>query len=335
MTIRVNWVRAFAQLRAWPLGCSSEEIARMTPREAFELWRQLNEMREAMSGLGGSGEAKVVSPKKEEASEPVKSPGMPNAKKRGIKIINGISFEKYACWDPTPGELFEEAIGKNPDNNPFCVPRSVLKERWYSMVVEFGNKGMLVPLGVPQDNNDEAVRDFFDMSWGENSRIFNAIKSAVENESESDGRGALRGLAKAGDLKSYGLSEGQLEVAGTGFYDHLRECAKRILTTETEMGFDSNVTKEESELVEIVDTDENGEPLEVAVAVFADDTRMDFPKGCKFTPDNHIEDGKVKQVRLRARPPLRDGKLGTAFFVPRGCNKEFIRTAIKRLELGV
>lgn len=34
----VDWDAAFSRLRSWPLYCSDEDIGRMTPRQTFELW---------------------------------------------------------------------------------------------------------------------------------------------------------------------------------------------------------------------------------------------------------------------------------------------------------
>lgn len=65
-------------------------------------------------------------------------------------------------------------------------------------------------------------------------------------------------------------------------------------------------------------------------AIFSDGTELKFPETVKFAPDNHAENGRVIQVRLRATP-----ENGPSILIPRNVTKEYIATVIERLIKGV
>lgn len=220
--MKMNWARAFDQLKMWPMCCSAEEIAKQTPRESFGLWRQLNEMRKALESVADPEKAARESPPARKDAEPSPSPMKPKKEGQGMSIIGGVNFSQYECMKPTQSEKDEVAAGRNPDLNPFCLPRGIARQRTYAMVREFASQGQLEHLGV-KANNEEAMRDWIDIAWAENSRIFDAVKAAVTAMPEHLGREALDGMKRAGDLGNYKAPP------GVDLYDHLRECAERSL----------------------------------------------------------------------------------------------------------
>lgn len=70
-----------------------------------------------------------------------------------------------------------------------------------------------------------------------------------------------------------------------------------------------------------------------AIAFFSDETTLQFPKGTTFAEDNHCDPSapdKVVQVRLIVHPPK-----GAHFWIPRGCTKEYVKSALRRIERGI
>lgn len=103
------------------------------------------------------------------------------------------------------------------------------------------------------------------------------------------------------------------------------------------MGFSKkdSIISDDAMLIDIADLDENGEPVEVAVASFSDGDTLNFPKGCRFPVDNyHGKDGDV-QLRLRATMPPVDGKFQPTVLIPQYCTKTYVKDCIKRLQKGV
>jgi hypothetical protein len=85
--------------------------------------------------------------------------------------------------------------------------------------------------------------------------------------------------------------------------------------------------------VTLNEVDSSGDP---AFAIMSDGSRIEFPKGLKFTADNFRDNGKVHQLRLRITQPLVDGKpKGPSILLPKGVNKEYLLKVLERLELGV
>lgn len=70
---------------------------------------------------------------------------------------------KYECWKPLPGE-------KEEPENPFIVPREVVKERTFTLMYEVAKRG-----GFPQrvrvvnDGPDmDQLQDYFEEVWAAN-----------------------------------------------------------------------------------------------------------------------------------------------------------------------
>jgi hypothetical protein len=91
----------------------------------------------------------------------------------------------------------------------------------------------------------------------------------------------------------------------------------------------------EPALKEVVDLDEDNKPLPVAHAVFTDGERIAFPEGCVFHWDDATVQGtgEVYKRRVRVFPP-KDSR-GPQILLPLGASKEYVRTVVRRIELGV
>jgi len=81
-------------------------------------------------------------------------------------------------------------------------------------------------------------------------------------------------------------------------------------------------------LTDLLDVGEDKQPREVAEAVFADGSRLAFPAGCRFTPDNHED----VQLRLRVWPP-KDSK-ARPVLLPQHCTKRYVRDVIALVSKG-
>ena len=104
------------------------------------------------------------------------------------------------------------------------------------------------------------------------------------------------------------------------------------------MGFNTDPLASEAYLVDVIDEDEGGKPLDICEAVFSDDTRLEFPKGVRLPPDNSYDpSGRLILQRVRATSPKgKDGKpLGPDVHVPLNCSKHYVEKVIERLNKGV
>lgn len=98
----------------------------------------------------------------------------PQARLPGAQGVRGMGLEKYPCWKPYPGEN---------DNDPFSVPREIVKERWYALLYEACKQDGLGKYGVRKDDMD-GLRDLFDKTWSENCANFEKLKAAKEQEKQ-------------------------------------------------------------------------------------------------------------------------------------------------------
>lgn len=102
----------------------------------------------------------------------------------------GINIDKYPCWKPYPGEN---------DDDPFSVPREIVKERWYCLLYEAAKQGGLEEHGVRKVDVDRgdmtSLRNLFDKTWGENCEKFEKLKAEREHglRHETNGTGQHAG----------------------------------------------------------------------------------------------------------------------------------------------
>ena len=152
----------FAGLLAWPYSLDYERLATMTPRQTFRLYDRLARTAQQMDGEhDGTGPAPTAGPDERAA---------------GIQGVGGLGLDKYECWKPYPGER---------DDDPFSVPREVVKERTYTMMFELGKRGQLQHEGIqaePLRRGDlTQLRDTFERIWRANCEKFERMKAEATN----------------------------------------------------------------------------------------------------------------------------------------------------------
>jgi hypothetical protein len=259
----IDWDKAFAQLKLWPANRSAEEIGNQTPRQTFQLWRELNDLRklfldatgnktESKDEIGNEPEALLPAlidaalnqPRElepyemlEEKASPENKQVMSGVKKpMGVQTIAGLGMDKWPCWRATPDELAEREAGRNPDIDPFVTDRSVIYQRFAAMIFEHGREGRLKQYGIPkkQDEADEAsdaaCQSYIEQAWRINSANFAGVEKAA-SAPLLEGMKIITELADAGRLQVYNVHGHDEEVA-LAFLQHIRSCWARKLSRD-------------------------------------------------------------------------------------------------------
>lgn len=216
-TPRMNWARAFARLRTWPLSVSKADLLDQTPRETFELWRQLNELSLALSQIAERSNQELGPGERSEPAPVFAAPAREERPDGAVPISGGLGLESDDCFKPYPGEVSTGPFG----GDPFSVPRDLARERWYTMVLRIASEGQLEHYGVTK-GNFAAARDFFATTWENNSRIFDKIVGAMKADGES-GRAVFLEMGQRGELENYQVPRGD-EGRSLACYEHLKAC---------------------------------------------------------------------------------------------------------------
>ena len=189
----------FAALTAWPYSFKYADIARMTPRQAIELWERLDRASPARAISGDPGDETAPAPRKKK----------------------GDFRDKYACWKPTDIETQMRKEGLDPDTDPFVVSREIIRDRTWAVFIEFCHKGMLQGQGVAKDDM-AAARDLFDRTWRESDAAFEGLRACFTAAADA-GKVAFLAMNRAAPTVSrWGKFKQEDEAAALAWYDTIR-----------------------------------------------------------------------------------------------------------------
>jgi hypothetical protein len=171
----------------------------------------INEMREVLAAAFDKSNRPPIDRPLPVFEEPVQEED--DMAKSKLQEVGGLGLDAHKCFDLVPGE---------DGNDPFSVPREVTKERMHAMIHELAQRDMLVAYNCFRDN-PESTRNFFDLSWAENCRIYDKVCNALRM-TEEDGLAEFKSMSDAGELANYGVGVG--EDPRKSYY-HLSKCFKK------------------------------------------------------------------------------------------------------------
>lgn len=169
-----DYVHLFGVLMREPYLLRPWEIKRLTPRQVFDVY--LVERDKETGSVKGKADA-------DDAGH--------DSPERDCDGPMGLGLERYECWKRQPCPTCNRegcakcgGTGYADLNDPFAIPREIVKERTYTFFYEAGKRGGLMNYGIMPDalkaGDLTQLRDYFDKAWAINCENFEKLKRDKE-----------------------------------------------------------------------------------------------------------------------------------------------------------